>query len=147
MVCGGLAESVCVGVHALVCVGLGVWVFMVFVQMRLLCWRRVSGRSTSLRNAGAPFWIYIDSGCAGARAGAGVLAYYRTQLQVAAKQSEVRSAGVAAIGGPFSVVRDDGRPITDADLRGRYLLLYFGFTNCPGASCNRIERNTVAFSA
>lgn len=36
-----------------------------------------------------------------------------------------------AIGGPFSLVAGDGRTVTDRDLRGRFLLIYFGYTNCP----------------
>lgn len=39
-------------------------------------------------------------------------------------------AGVA-IGGPFSLVDGDGRPVTEADLRGRLALVFFGFTFCP----------------
>ncbi len=35
------------------------------------------------------------------------------------------------IGGAFSLVDKDGRPVTDRDLRGRYALLYFGYTFCP----------------
>lgn len=35
------------------------------------------------------------------------------------------------IGGAFSLVDKDGRSVTDRDLRGRYALLYFGYTFCP----------------
>jgi protein SCO1/2 len=43
----------------------------------------------------------------------------------------VPSAGASAIGGPFSLVDQDGRPVTDKDLRGRPFLVFFGFTHCP----------------
>ncbi|MGL4728975.1 MAG: SCO family protein [Bosea sp. (in: a-proteobacteria)] len=34
-------------------------------------------------------------------------------------------------GGPFSLVSHDGKRISDADYRGRFMLIYFGFTRCP----------------
>jgi protein SCO1/2 len=40
-------------------------------------------------------------------------------------------AQTAAIGGPFELVDQDGRTITDRDFRGRPFLVFFGFTNCP----------------
>jgi cytochrome oxidase Cu insertion factor (SCO1/SenC/PrrC family) len=41
------------------------------------------------------------------------------------------SAGKALVGGPFSLVDHTGRKVTDKDFRGRYMLVYFGFTYCP----------------
>ena len=41
------------------------------------------------------------------------------------------SAGAAAIGGPFSLVDQNGRTVTDKDLRGHPFLVFFGFTHCP----------------
>ncbi len=42
-----------------------------------------------------------------------------------------RVSGVAAIGGPFTLVDQDGQTFTEADLRGRPTLIYFGYTYCP----------------
>lgn len=35
------------------------------------------------------------------------------------------------IGGPFRLVNGDDKPVTDRDFRGRYMLVYFGYTYCP----------------
>jgi protein SCO1/2 len=43
----------------------------------------------------------------------------------------VPSAGASAIGGPFTLTDQDGRTVTDQDLRGRPFLVFFGFTHCP----------------
>lgn len=41
------------------------------------------------------------------------------------------SVGTAAIGGAFSLTSHLGERVSDKDLAGRYLLVFFGFTNCP----------------
>ncbi len=37
----------------------------------------------------------------------------------------------SVIGGPWTLTRGDGGVVTDRDFRGRYLLIYFGYTSCP----------------
>ena len=44
---------------------------------------------------------------------------------------QVQSSGTALVGGPFSLVGADGKTVTDQDFRGRYMLVFFGFTHCP----------------
>lgn len=39
--------------------------------------------------------------------------------------------GPLAIGGPFKLVDQDNRPVTEQTYRGKYMLVYFGFTFCP----------------
>ena len=34
------------------------------------------------------------------------------------------------VGGPFSLTASDGAAVTDRNFRGRYMLLYFGYTSC-----------------
>lgn len=40
-------------------------------------------------------------------------------------------SGSAAIGGPFTLVNGDGETVTEQDFRGKYMLVYFGYTFCP----------------
>jgi protein SCO1/2 len=35
------------------------------------------------------------------------------------------------VGGPFTLVDGDGHPVTDRTWRGKYMLVYFGYTFCP----------------
>jgi len=39
--------------------------------------------------------------------------------------------GTATIGGPFTLIDQDGKPRTAASFRGRFLLIYFGYSFCP----------------
>lgn len=38
--------------------------------------------------------------------------------------------GAPKIGGPFTLVDENGKTVTDESLKGHYTLVFFGFTNC-----------------
>lgn len=40
-------------------------------------------------------------------------------------------SGTASVGGPFTLTTQEGKPLTDKDLRGAPFLVFFGFTHCP----------------
>jgi protein SCO1/2 len=40
-------------------------------------------------------------------------------------------SGPSAIGGPFKLIDQSGKPITDQDMKGRPFLVFFGYTHCP----------------
>ena len=39
--------------------------------------------------------------------------------------------GPISIGGPFTLEDGNGKPVTDQTYRGKYMLVYFGYTFCP----------------
>lgn len=63
----------------------------------------------------------------------------------------------ARLGGPFSLVDQDGRRSSDRNFAGRYRIAYFGFTHCPdvcptdlaqiGAALRRFEVSDPALAA
>jgi protein SCO1/2 len=63
---------------------------------------------------------------AGALGGAALLLLTRGE-----PAPQVETSGKALIGGPFSLVDQTGKTVTDKDFRGRYMLVFFGFTHCP----------------
>ena len=46
-------------------------------------------------------------------------------------QTSVRSTPVVTVGGPFTLMAPDGATVTDQTYRGKWLLIYFGYTSCP----------------
>ena len=48
------------------------------------------------------------------------------------------------IGGPFHLTDDRGHPVIDADYRGRWMLVYFGYTNCPDVCPLALQKITIA---
>lgn len=65
----------------------------------------------------------------------GCLLYYQHLLNNKAKESRAvtrhEKIGVPKLGGPFELRDRKGKVVTDVDLKGQYLLIYFGFSKCP----------------
>jgi protein SCO1/2 len=50
----------------------------------------------------------------------------------------------SAIGGPFRLIDQEGKTITDADLKGKWSLVYFGYTHCPDACPTALNDIAIA---
>ena len=61
---------------------------------------------------------------------AGLLSVSAVILVVAGRDTGTLPS-VAPIGGPFRLVDQNGKAVTDRDLKGHPFLVFFGFTHCP----------------
>lgn len=55
----------------------------------------------------------------------------RGQAAMAQEAGSAADPLARRFGGAFSLVAPDGRRVTDRDLRGRFVLVTFGYTSCP----------------
>jgi protein SCO1/2 len=62
---------------------------------------------------------------------AGLVLCFGAVLILAGRGSAPVAQQSATIGGPFSLTDQNGRAVTDQDLKGRPFLVFFGFTHCP----------------
>ncbi len=53
-------------------------------------------------------------------------------------------AGSVSIGGPFHLTDDKGHAVTAADYRGRWMVVYFGYTDCPDDCPLTLQKMAVA---
>ena len=44
---------------------------------------------------------------------------------------QVRTSGTALVGGPIKLTGHDGKVVSDHQFRGKYMLVFFGYTYCP----------------
>ena len=58
--------------------------------------------------------------------------------------SKVATSGTAAIGGPFTLVSTNDGNVTDQTYRGKWLLIFFGYTFCPDACPTALNNISVA---
>jgi protein SCO1/2 len=70
--------------------------------------------------------VIVAGFLAGAIIGAGILVVTSN-----VGRPRVVTSGTALIGGPFTLVGRDGKPVTDKAFRGKYVLVLFGYTHCP----------------
>ncbi|PWR19255.1 SCO family protein [Zavarzinia aquatilis] len=53
----------------------------------------------------------------------------------------------SSVGGPFSLLDENGQPVTEKSWPGKYLLVFFGFTYCPDVCPTTLAEMTEALKA
>ena len=60
------------------------------------------------------------------------------------REAPEASSSSAQIGGPFTLVDTGGKTVTDQTYRGKWMLIYFGYTYCPDACPTALNNISVA---
>ena len=84
-----------------------------------------------------------QSGLALVVSGSALMGYYfyeRNRLLKEKENNKTESYGKPKVGGPFTLVDHFGVPVTDADYRGKYMLIYFGYTFCPDVCPEELDK-------
>lgn len=76
----------------------------------------------------------------------GIFQYSRKPVMdaFAACQTSQIMGGSAEIGGPFTLIDEDGQTVTDKDVLSKPSLVYFGYTFCPDVCPTDVARNAEA---
>jgi len=53
-------------------------------------------------------------------------------------------SGTALVGGSFTLTNQDGKRVTDQDFRGKYMLIFFGYTYCPDVCPSELQVMSAA---
>jgi len=74
---------------------------------------------------------------------AGFLGWFEYNKQKKLKtflESKTQSVGKPMVGGPFNLIDENKTPVTEKSFAGKYVILYFGFTNCPDICPTEIKK-------
>ncbi|KAH0562518.1 hypothetical protein GP486_002793 [Trichoglossum hirsutum] len=126
------------------------------LQLGLSCWRREHVRDFSStkpqqkfktvqeaksRYRSGPFsW---KAGALFLLSGAGMILYFRYEkARIERKRiaDATKGVGKPKVGGKFELVDQDGHPYTDEDMKGKFALVYFGFTHCPDICPEELDK-------
>jgi protein SCO1/2 len=61
----------------------------------------------------------------------GLVLFFGAIIFITGRAPSPIGQAIAAVGGPFHLEDQNGRPVTDQDMKGRPFLVFFGFTHCP----------------
>lgn len=61
----------------------------------------------------------------------GLVLFFGAILLLTGQPFSPVGTAVAAVGGPFQLEDQNGKPFSDKDMKGRPYLVFFGFTHCP----------------
>ncbi|KAI9142041.1 SCO1/SenC-domain-containing protein [Paraphysoderma sedebokerense] len=76
--------------------------------------------------------------------GIGIISYFRLEKERIRKEREDanrdQAIGKPNLGGPFKLTDHNGKIFTNEDMKGKFSLVYFGFTNCPDICPEELDK-------
>ncbi|KAK3077719.1 hypothetical protein LTS18_009489, partial [Coniosporium uncinatum] len=98
------------------------------------------------RHRSGPFsWkagvLFLLTGC-------GMIVYFREEkarLERKRIADQNKGIGKPKVGGAFSLIDQNGRPFTSDTMRGKYALVYFGFTHCPDICPEELDKMAAMY--
>ncbi|MEJ2125284.1 MAG: SCO family protein, partial [Alphaproteobacteria bacterium] len=88
--------------------------------------KRIKRTKRKTPQAVFPWRIFIITGVAFAIGAVAAVA-----IQERAREAKAYGGGGTGVGGPFSLLNQDGKRVTEKNFRGKYMLVAFGYTYCP----------------
>ncbi|KAI9848349.1 MAG: Cu-binding protein [Thelocarpon superellum] len=66
--------------------------------------------------------------------------YEKARMERKRVADAAKGAGKPKVGGHFDLVDQDGKRFTSEDMKGKYALVYFGFTHCPDICPEELDK-------
>ncbi|KXX79262.1 Protein SCO1, mitochondrial [Madurella mycetomatis] len=85
--------------------------------------------------------LFVLTGC-------GLVWYFENEKERMQRKriaDSTKGVGRPKVGGPFELTDQDGNKMTEQDLKGRYSLVYFGFTHCPDICPEELDKMARMF--
>ncbi|KAJ4384264.1 Cu-binding protein [Didymella sp. IMI 355093] len=98
------------------------------------------------RNKGGPF--NITAALLFIATAGGLWAYFTYEKERMARKriaEQTKGVGKPKVGGPFSLVDQDGKVFSSNDMMGKYSLVYFGFTHCPDICPDELDKMALMY--
>jgi cytochrome oxidase Cu insertion factor (SCO1/SenC/PrrC family) len=75
-----------------------------------------------------------------------IAALFMAALALTLIKPQQLDTGTALIGGPFTMLNQNGETVTEKTYAGKYMLLFFGFTNCGDVCPAELQVMSAAFT-
>ncbi|EPY49454.1 copper chaperone Sco1 [Schizosaccharomyces cryophilus OY26] len=108
--------------------------------------RMIAGKRTATQHAWRSM-LSVRAAAVAAVTSVGLYFYLQSEKQKALeskKEKALSTVGRPKLGGPFSLLNHRGERVTDEDFKGKFSIIYFGFTRCPDICPDELDKLSAA---